>query len=469
MRATYSGCRQREPSNFSGRCHQGLTDVDLAKSFLAILLSRQTPQETPLSDASAHYRKAPPFRIAPESKWFIVLLAMIVTLPSFSIDSCLASLSNIGLSLHAPPAATALVLSLFMMGFGCGQVIFGPLCDRFGRRPTLLLGCVLFTAASVGCAIAPSIESLVLWRFVQGAGSAAGSVITFAVIRDLFTGTTARARFAYVNVVAMIAPMIAPTLGGLIAAWAGWRTVFFFLAIGGTLLAIVITLSFEESIQFRNKRALILTTLVANYWRVLSHRICRGYALVGGLSFGGLFAYVSGSAFVFIEVFKVDSHVYGGLFAVNAFCLAIGAFTSGRLATRGISGRRLIITGLIIGLISSALLLVFAGGRIMTLASTMPLLMLNTFAIGLLSPNVVHGIMEPLPEIAGVASSVFGGIRMMIGAIASELVAILYRGTPMAMSETMTLFAAASMVAGCLLFLPARRPEDRSQKSEARI
>jgi MFS transporter, DHA1 family, multidrug resistance protein len=337
---------------------------------------------------------------------------------------------------------------------------------------------VLFTVASVSCAVAPSIEILVFWRFVQGVGSAAGSVITFAVIRDLFTGTTARARFAYVNVVAMIAPMIAPTLGGLIAAWAGWRTVFFFLAIGGTLLAIVITLSLEESIRFRNKRALILTALVASYWRVLSHRICRGYALIGGLSFGGLFAYVSGSAFVFIEVFKVDPHVYGGLFAVNAFCLAIGAFTSGRLATRGISGRRLIITGLSIGLISSTLLLALAWGRIMTLASTMPLLMLNTFAIGLLSPNVVHGIMEPLPEIAGVASSVFGGVRMMTGAIASELVAILYRGTPMAMSETMTLFTVASMAAGCFLFLPAWRqgrdphPEvavsgEQSQEQEA--
>ena len=91
-------------------------------------------------DESTHYRKAPPFTIAPESKWFVVLLAMIVSLPSFSIDSCLASLSNIGASLHAPPAATALVLGLFMAGFGCGQVIFGPLCDRFGRRPTLLLG-----------------------------------------------------------------------------------------------------------------------------------------------------------------------------------------------------------------------------------------------------------------------------------------------------------------------------------------
>lgn len=412
-------------------------------------------------DESTHYRKAPPFRIAPESKWFVVLLAMMVTLPSFSIDSCLASLSNIGVSLQAPPAATALVLSLFMAGFGCGQVIFGPLCDRFGRRPTLLLGCVLFTVAAVGCALAPSIQSLVFWRFVQGAGSAAGSVIVFAVIRDLFSGTTARARFAYVNVVAMIAPMIAPTLGGLIAAWAGWRAVFLFLAVGGTLLAIVITLSLEESIRTRNGRALVLTSLVANYWRVLSHRSCLGYAMVGGLSFGALFAYVSGSAFVFIEVFKVDAHVYGGLFAVNAFCLAIGAFTSGRLATRRVSGRRLIITGLIIGLVTSSLLLAFAVSGIMTLASTMPLLMLNTFAIGLLSPNVVHGTLEPLPEIAGVASSVFGGIRMMTGATASELVAILYRGTPMAMSETMTLFAAASAVAGCLLFWPSwRRSRD---------
>lgn len=440
-------------------------------------LSRQISQEMARSvpDVSARYRQAPPFRITPESRWFVVLLAMIVTLPSFSIDSCLASMSNIGFSLHAPPAATALVLSLFMVGFGCGQVIFGPLCDRLGRRPALLLGCALFTFAAVGCAVAPSIESLVFWRFVQGAGAAAGSVIVFAVVRDLFTGTAARARFAYVNVVAMIAPMIAPTLGGLIAAWAGWRAVFFCLAIGGTLLALVITLSLEESIRSRNRHALVLTNLIANYWRVLSHRTCLGYALVGGLSFGCLFAYVSGSAFVFIEVFKVDAHVYGALFAVNAFFIAIGAFTSGRLATRRVSGKRIIITGLVIGVVTSGLLLAFAISGITTLASTMPLLMLNTFATGLVGPNVVHGTLEPLPEIAGVASSVFGGTRMVIGAVASEVVAMLYRGTPMAMSETMTLFAAASLFFACLLFLPSWRrnreghPESRSQKLEARI
>jgi MFS transporter, DHA1 family, multidrug resistance protein len=229
-----------------------LTDAELAETLTAIL-SRQIPQEqsNSLTRVSAHYRKAPPFRIAPGSRWFTVLLAMIVTLPSFSIDSCLESMSNIGVSLHAPPAATALVLSLFMVGFGCGQVIFGPLCDRLGRRPALLLGCALFTLAAVGCAVAPSIESLVFWRFIQGAGAAAGSVIVFAVVRDLFTGTAARTRFAYVNVVAMIAP----TLGGVIAAWAGWRAVFFLLAFGGTLLALLIALSLEESIHSRNRHA----------------------------------------------------------------------------------------------------------------------------------------------------------------------------------------------------------------------
>ena len=108
-----------------------------------------------------------------------------------------------------------------------------------------------------GLAVAPSIESLVFWRFIQGAGAAAGSVIVFAVVRDLFSGTAARTRFAYVNVVAMIAPMVAPTLGGVIAAWAGWRAVFFLLAFGGTLLALLIALSLEESIHSRNRHALV--------------------------------------------------------------------------------------------------------------------------------------------------------------------------------------------------------------------
>lgn len=363
-------------------------------------------------------------------------------LPSLSIDSCLASLSNIGYSLRAQPAATALILSLFMTGFAVGQIIFGPLCDRLGRRPALLIGCVVFTIAAFGCATAPSINSLVLWRFLQGIGAAAGPVISFAIVRDLFVGLGARKRFAYVGVVATLAPIVAPTLGGLISSWAGWRAVFYFLAAGGILLGIVILLSLEESIVRRDKQALLISSLARNYWRVLSHRACRTYVMIGALSFGGLFAYVSGSAFVFIEIFKLSQRMFGVLFALNALGIALGALVTGRLS--GIPAKRMITTGLAIGLFTSGALVWLTVVHAIAPLSAMPFLMLNTFSIGMVTPNVVHGTMEPVPEIAGVASSLFGSARMLAGAISTEVVAFWYNGTPLAMTSAMLLFAASA-------------------------
>jgi MFS transporter, DHA1 family, multidrug resistance protein len=383
-----------------------------------------------------------PYKIHSDSKLFIVLLAAVVMLPSLSIDSCLASLSNIGFSLHARPAATALILSLFMAGFAVGHILFGPLCDRLGRRPTLLIGCAVFTIAAFGCAIAPTIETLVLCRFLQGIGAAAGPVISFAIVRDLFVGSSARKRFAYVGVVATLAPIVAPTLGGLISSWAGWRAVFFFLAAGGILLGIAIVLGLEESIIRRDKRALFLGDLRTNYWRVISHRACRTYVIIGGLSFGGLFAYVSGSAFVFIEIFKLHQRVFGGLFALNALGIALGALTTGRLS--GISAKGTISTGLGIGLVSSGILVILTIGHAITPLSAMPFLMLNTFSMGIVTPNVVHGILEPVPEIAGVASSLFGSARMVAGALSTEVVAFFYNGTPLAMTGTMLVFTVSA-------------------------
>jgi MFS transporter, DHA1 family, multidrug resistance protein len=381
-------------------------------------------------------------RVPRDSKLFVVLLAAVVMLPSLSIDSCLASLTNIGLSLHAPPSATALILSLFMAGFAVGQAIFGPVSDRFGRRPALLAGCVVFTVAAFGCGITSSIGNLVIWRFFQGIGAAAGPVISFAIVRDLFVGTAARTRFAYIGVVATLAPIIAPTLGGLISSWAGWRGVFYCLALGGVLVGTIIILSLEESIVRRDRQALFLSNIRVNWWRVISHRVCRTYAIVGGLSFGGLFAYVSGSAFVFIEIFKLDQRVFGALFALNALGIAIGAFTVAQLGN--VPAKRLLSAGLAIGLVASGMLVLLTVRHILTPLSATPWLMLNTFSIGIVSPNLVHGLLEPVPEIAGVASSLFGSVRMIAGAISSQLVAFCYNGTPVAMTGVMLLFGASA-------------------------
>jgi MFS transporter, DHA1 family, multidrug resistance protein len=208
--------------------------------------------------------------------------------------------------------------------------------------------------------------------------------------------------------------------------------------------------------------------LVANYWQVLSHRTCLLYLLIGGTSFGALFAYVSGSAFVFIDVFKVDPRIYGALFAVNAFAIAIGAFVSGRLSTRGVSTNRLIIVGLVISFGATAALF---GGAIfggLNAFSIMPLLILNTFSMGLVTPNAVHGTLEPMPRIAGVASSAFGSIRMLGGAISSDVVAMWYHGTPVAMGATMALFASCALFIGVLLFRPGKN-EDQHRESAGTI
>ena len=323
-------------------------------------------------DDQKRYFLNAPYKIHSKSTLFIVLLAAVVMLPSLSIDSGLASLSNIGFSLHAQPAATALILSLFMAGFAVGQIIFGPLCDRLGRRPTLLIGCAAFTVAALGCATAPSINTLVFWRFLQGIGAAAGPVISFAIVRDLFVGSGARKRFAYVGVVATLAPIVAPTVGGLISSWAGWRAVFYSLAAGGILLGIVIVLCLEESIARRDKQALQFSNLCTNYWRVISHRACRTYIIIGGLSFGGLFAYVSGSAFVFIEIFKLDQRTFGVLFALNALGIAFGALTTGRL--NRVPAKQMISTGLAIALATSGILVLLTVAHAITPLSAMPFL-----------------------------------------------------------------------------------------------
>ena len=279
-------------------------------------------------------------------------------------------------------------------------------------------------------------------RVLQGIGASAGPVISFAIVRDLFVGFAARKRFAYVGVVATLAPIVAPTLGGLISSWAGWRAVFYFLAVGGILLGIVIVLALEESIVRRDKQALLVSNLSTNYWRVISHRDCRTYVIIGGLSFGGLFASVSGSAFVFIEIFKLDQRVVGVLFALNALGIALGALTTGRLS--GTPAKRMISIGLAIGLAASGMLVLLTVAHAITPLSAMPFLMLSTFSIGIVTPNVVHGTLEPVPEIAGVASSLFGSARMIAGAISTEVVAFSYRGTPMAMTGAMLLFAGSA-------------------------
>ena len=175
-------------------------------------------------------------KISKESFVFTLFLGCLGMLPPLAIDMGLPALSAIGSELKTTDSATALTITLFMVGFAVTPVAYGPLSDRYGRRPLLLFGCALFALAGLGCSMSPTIPSLLFFRFIQGAGAGGGSALIMAVVRDLFEGNEARARLSYVNIVRTIAPMIAPTIGALVLTSFGWRSIYGLLSAGGLVM-----------------------------------------------------------------------------------------------------------------------------------------------------------------------------------------------------------------------------------------
>ncbi|MEH1769534.1 multidrug effflux MFS transporter [Nostoc sp.] len=386
-------------------------------------------------------------RIRPNTLSFTVFLGALSALPPLSIDMGLPAFPTISEALRASSGSVGLTLSLFMLGFALAQLVFGPLSDRFGRKPVLLFGCGLFTLAGAACAVAPSIGSLIAWRLVQGAGAGAGMVMTLAIVRDLFEGATARAQLSYVNLVMSVAPMIAPTIGGIVLMVAGWRAIYGTLAIAGLLLVLSIV-GLSESIGHRDVNAIQPVRLIKNYGRILTNPICLGYALVNAFNFGCMFAYVAGSPLVMLKVFGVSTTTYGWLFASTAFGIMTGSFLNGRLSIRGVLPSRLLTVGLVTATASAIALVIVSVSGAAQVITLMPLLVVNTFCRGIISPNAMHGAIQPVPESAGVAAAVIGFMQMLAGAVASGLVAFLFDGhTAIAMSSVMAIFAIASFAA----------------------
>ncbi len=382
----------------------------------------------------------------PKSLGFTIILGVLAAMLPLSIDMGLPAFPAIGTSLNASPAAVGLTLSLFMAGYAISQLAFGPLSDRYGRKPVLLAGCGLFAFASAGCAMSPSINSLVAWRFFQGAGAGAGATLMLAMVRDLFEGATARVQLSYISLVINIAPIIAPTIGVGILAIASWRGIYGLLAVGGLILLLIIALGLDESIKSRDLNAIKPHRLIGNYLRVLNNRVFIGYALVDALSFGCLFAYVAASSLVMINVLGISTTTYGLIFAATGIGIVAGSFLSGLLNNRGVPSPRLLGFGLVISATSAIALVLVSMTGVAQLLTLLPLLIVNTFCYGLIAPNAIHHALESVEDTAGSAAALVGFLEMLAGSLASALVSFFFDGhTVNVMSEVMALFAIASL------------------------
>jgi DHA1 family bicyclomycin/chloramphenicol resistance-like MFS transporter len=391
---------------------------------------------------------------------FTLLLGALVTLASFATDMGLPVLADTAASLRVTPGNAALTLSVFMAGFAVGPLALGPLSDHFGRRPILLVGCGMFAMFGALGAFSTSLSTLLMWRFLMGTGAGGCQVLVLATVRDLFAGPEARVRQAYVNLAGGVAPVIAPTLGVAIATVGGWRAIYGALAVGGIVLFTIVALRLEESAPRRVGATLTMRNTLGSYARMLGHPVSLGYALVVALNFGCLFAYVSGSSLVLIGLLGVTRHAYGFLFACTALGLAAGAFTSARLSRRGVPHAYLIVVGLT-AIVTTALLLVgltWAGWLRVSLL--VPLAVIGFVGQGIVRPNAAQGALEPMAEIAGVASAVLSGVQMLIGALASAVVAALFDGrSALAMTGTMAVCSvAAAAVYASLVRRAERRP-----------
>ena len=384
--------------------------------------------------------------LRPQSLAFTVLLGALAALPPLSIDMGLPALPLLERGLGAAPGQAALTLSLFLLGFAPPQLLMGPLSDRIGRRPVLLAGLAVYALAGLGCALAPSMGWLLVLRVLQGMGAAAGTVLAFAMVRDVFQGPLARIKLSSITMVFSVAPMIAPMLGGLMLRLGGWQAIYWLLGVTGALLLAVVVVALPETRPAAPGAGGL--GLLARYETVLRQRRCVGHVATTALNFGTLFSFVACSPMVLMGDLGVSVTVFGALFAVTSFGILAGSWCNARLTRRGIDGEATMDSGLRLSLAAGVAASAPLAPGLLSLATLLPFVLAVSFCRGLVGPNAMHAVLEPVPEHAGAASALVGCAQTLMGGLAGAVVALLYPALgPLGMTLAMAMFAAAALLA----------------------
>ncbi len=252
----------------------------------------------------------------------VVLLAAVTASAGFSIDLCLPALPFISEALASDMGQVQQIISVFILGVGFGQLIHGPLADHFGRKPLLIAGLVVFTISSVLCSLAQSVEQLIIFRLLQSLGVAAGAVVMRAVVRDFYQGEQAAKVFSQIMLVVLIAPLVAPLLSAQLLLWFSWRLIFVILALFGLALLVGVTFRLPETLPASGRTKIVIRKLPKQYLAVLRDRNTLGYFLCGSFTFAGMFAFVAGSPFVYIQYYHVLVVFIGCLGLIAANCNA---------------------------------------------------------------------------------------------------------------------------------------------------
>lgn len=365
--------------------------------------------------------------VMPSSAALAVLVVALTSIGPLSTDFYLPALPAIARALHTDSAGVQLTLSVYLLGFGAGQLLVGPLSDRFGRRPVLLWGMLVFLLSSLVCVLADSLVTLVAARLLQACGACVGPVLGRAVVRDRYGPAESARMLSHVSTATALAPLLAPLFGGwLTAAW-GWRATFVALALYAGVLVFAVWLWLQETNRHPDAEAMRPARMLANYRTLLADPVYRSALLIGCGAFAALFAFISGSPFVFIEHFGMSPQGMGLAFGLNVTGFMLGSTLSARLSHR-LGPARLIRHGVGFGAACGILLAVLALAGAHHPAAVMLPMWGVTAAIGLILPNATALGLAGYPKMAGAAASLMGFVQMGLGAGAGMLVGHGVRG-----------------------------------------
>ncbi|MBB5189879.1 DHA1 family bicyclomycin/chloramphenicol resistance-like MFS transporter [Silvimonas terrae] len=356
----------------------------------------------------------------PLSLGAIILLGTLTAIGPMSIDMYLPSFPSIQQSFNTEAGMVQWTLASFFIGLALGQLFYGPISDRFGRKPPLYFGMLLYAAASAGCMLAPNIETLIACRFLQALGGCTGMVICRAIVRDRCEPQAAAKIFSMLMLVMGLAPILAPLLGGWLAVHASWRVLFGILVVFGLVCVTGLHFGLTETVDRHKAAPLHLGNVLQGYGLLLRDRWFLGYTLCSGLASAGMFAYITGSPFVLINLHGIPAEHFGWVFGSNAFGLILASQLNTRfLKTNDIDTllRRALWSPFLAGL----LLLVTAWLHIDALYVLLPCLFFFVAAIGFIGPNASAAALKHHGSRAGLASALMGSLQFTLATLVGFL------------------------------------------------
>jgi len=415
-------------------------------------MAEQGASTPPVTQAAGAEAEPAAARTVPRTGLLVTLiLGGLTATPPLAMDMYLPSLPEVTNSLHAPAATVQLTLTACLLGMALGQLVAGPMSDRWGRRRPLLIGLVAYVVSTVLCAFAPTVELLVAFRLAQGLAGAAGIVIARAVVRDLYDGVAMARFFSTLMLIGGVAPIVAPLIGGQILRVTDWRGVFVVLTVVGTVLTAAVWAKLPETLPSGERHGGGVGEALHSMRRLLADLPFTGFMLAGGFAFAALFAYISASPYVIQEIYGASPQTFSLLFGLNSVGLVAVGQINGKLLVGRVRLDRALGAGLLVVIAAATALLLMSTGVFgkVGLAPVAAALFVLMSAMGVTLPNAQALALMRTKHSAGSASALLGTSSFLIGAVASPLVGIAgeHTAVPMAVVQ----LAAALVALGCFV------------------